>query len=185
MFRSSDAWYVHVGVCDEIDEAAADAPHGWNLELAGPYGLRKAADLQPPGTFQCRERIRHAHADRAHGCAMDRVVGMRKAFRLAVDDEVDVALSPAGHCLASMPRGRRESQRLQHVPELGRFLLVGAELDELDPLAVDAAVRVLQNPLQQVRKRTHAVDRDVRRRPGEEPIVEDLERQHAPIADVP
>ena len=83
---------------------------------------------------------------------------MRKAFRLAIDDQVDVALPPASHRLAAMTIGRREAQGLQHVTELRCLFLVCTELDELDPLTAHPVVRrrcagdALLNLLQQVRE---------------------------------
>ena len=111
---------------------------------------------------------------------------MREAFRLAVDDEVDVALAPASHGFASVAIGRRESQRLQHVTELTGFFLVGTELDELDPLALQrGGPRCCMTCSSKYVSERMPVDCNVRRRPGEEAVVENLEREHALIADFP
>ena len=172
------------GLVHEIEQAAAHAAQRGDLVFARAHRLGKTLELQlARARSSAASRIRHAQSDRAHGRAMHGVIGMREPLRLAVHDDVDVALPPARHRLADVSVRLRKTEREQHLVELLRFFLAGAELDELDSLAGDA--RVLRPPdlLEQIVEGTHAIERDFRGRTGAKSVVENLQRQHAVIAD--
>ena len=60
---------------------------------------------------------------------------MRKSFRLAVHDDIDVTLPPARDGLAQMTVRGSEPQGAQHLAKLARFFFAGTEFDELDAAA--------------------------------------------------
>ena len=119
------------------------------------------------------------------------LIGVGKAVRIGVEDEVDGALRPARHRLrlvlpdlAEPEPGEQAGQRLH-----GSF--ADGELDELDAEAFrprrqhELAARRPLRPSQlvhQVDQRAMAVDGDAARRAGPELVVEDLERQRPVIA---
>src|SRR5688572_9687138 len=79
----------------EIEEAPTHGLQSRNLELVGALRLREPWDLQCVRTVQRCGDILDAEAERAHRGTVNRVIGAREAFRLAVDDEVDGVLPPA------------------------------------------------------------------------------------------
>ena len=106
---------------------------------------------------------------------MHRVEGVRKTLRLAVDDDVDVALAPARDCLANVPVCRNEAQRAQHLTELLRLYLARAELDELDSLANRSRIRRTFHLLQQIFDGAHPVECDFGGGSRAKAVVENLE----------
>jgi len=67
---------------------------------------------------------------------MHGAVGMRKSFRLAVHDNIDIALSPARDRLAHVSVRGSKPQGAQQLAKLARFVFAGAEFDEFDAAAV-------------------------------------------------
>ena len=124
----------------EIEETSANRAQRGDFVLAGTDGLREALHLQPMRALQRRRGIRHAQTDGAHRGAMHGPVGMRESFRLAVHDDVDVALPPARDGLANVAMRGSEPQRAQHLAELARFFFAGAEFDEFHAAAGDPLV---------------------------------------------
>ena len=123
---------------------------------------------------------------------MDQIGGMREAFAVRVDDEVDATLAPQRDILRDVIADMLESEGTQHAAQFRRLGLVGRELDELYPLGadawrhrynVDSEIRLGAGHLiHEVEKRAMAVDRDRARRATAELVVEDFERQWAGIA---
>ena len=68
---------------------------------------------------------------------MNVVVGAREAFRLAVDDKVDVLLPPTCHVLAAVFSDLGETQRREHAAEVDSLGFVGGKLEKLDTPAYD------------------------------------------------
>src|SRR5256885_378723 len=79
----------------------------------------------------------NAESNSAHRCTVNVVVGAREAFRLAVDDKVDVLLPPTCHVLAAVFSDLGETQGREHAAEVDSLGFVGGKLDKLDAPAYD------------------------------------------------
>src|SRR5215213_11145098 len=117
---------------DEVDEAAAEAAHRRNLELARPDPLAERLVDQLHGALDRRRGVGDPQRDRADRRAMGDVEGMGEAFLLAVDDDVDVALAPAGDVLRLVLARLGEAEPGEQRLEIRGGGLVHRELDELD-----------------------------------------------------
>ena len=179
-------------VVDEINEAAAKPAHRRNVELARPDGLMERTVEQPLRAVERCFRVIDAQRDGAHGRAVRDVEGMREAFLLGVDHEIDVALLPARHGLGLVLAGAAEAEAGEELREVRRGPLVDRKLDELDAMAA-RAVRQRRRTrrddaglppqlIEQVDERAMAVDRDRARRARAELVVEDFQRDEAVIA---
>ena len=117
----------------EIDQAAADAAHGRDVELAGADRLAERIVEQQLGAFERGGGVVDFQSERANRRAMRDIEGMREAFLLGVDDEVDAALMPARHGLRLVTAGAAKAERREHVLELGSAGIVDGKLHELRP----------------------------------------------------
>ena len=99
----------------------------------GPTGWRNGSSSSSVGAFERCRRVVDLQPEGAHRRAVGDVEGMREAFLLGVDDEVDVALMPARHGLGLVPAGPPEAERRQQSLELRRAGIVDGELHEFGP----------------------------------------------------
>ena len=81
----------------EIDQAAAEAANGRQLHLARPDRLAERCGRAARGRAPSPPRHPQPQADGADAWPMRDVGGVRKAFPLGIDDEVDGALPPPVH----------------------------------------------------------------------------------------
>ena len=183
-----DLAQVALGI-DEVDQAAAEAAHRRDLQLAGADGLAEGLVEQLLRAVERGGGILHPQADGAHGGAVRDVVGVREAFLLGVDDDVDGALPPARHRLRLVHSGPREAEALQRRLEGDGAALVDGELDELGAEAFRSR-RQRGKPrlrgagprpqlVEQEQQRAVAVDGHAAGRARAELVVEDLERERA------
>ena len=84
---------------EEVDEAAADAAHRRDLELARPHRLTERLIEQQRRPVEGGRGIVHREADCAHRGTVRDVEGVSESFLLEIDDEVDRALQPSRHGL--------------------------------------------------------------------------------------
>jgi hypothetical protein len=116
---------------DQVDQAAADAANGRDVELHRPDRdvVRLGAQLQRPGVGQ--PGVADPERDRAGRGP----VGVREALceapGLGVDDEVDIALAVMADRLGAMPGDRPEPQLFEQAAERRRVL--GGIFDEFKP----------------------------------------------------
>ena len=177
---------------DEIDETAAKAAHRRNVELARTHGLAERTVEQPLRPVERRRGVVDAQRDRAHGRAVRDVERMRKAFRLFVDHQIDVALLPARDALRLVLAGVAEAEARKQLLEAGSRRLVDGEFDELHSLAVRAIGKrrgagygdagLPMELVEQIDQRAMPVDRDRARGARAELVVEDFQRDEAVIA---
>ena len=81
---------------DEVKQAAANSAHRRNVELARSYRLPKRLVEQPHRALDRRGCVIDAQRHGADRSSVRDVEGMGKALGLAINDDVDLALSPAG-----------------------------------------------------------------------------------------
>ena len=89
---------------DEVQQAAADAADGRDLELARTNALAERLLEKVRRAADRRLRVLDPQRDRADRGAVRDVEGVGEALLLAVDDDVDVALLPARDVLGFVDR---------------------------------------------------------------------------------
>src|SRR5579872_6487316 len=117
---------------DEVDEAAADALDRRDVQLhrADPALDRLGAELDRPAIGQ--GRVGDPKRDGTNARAVKPREALRKAFRLGIDDEIDIALTIKRHPFRAMPGDGAEPHALEHRSERRR---VGRGVfDELEPV---------------------------------------------------
>ena len=117
---------------DEIEEAAAEPAHRRNFQFAGADRLPEGHVAQPLGAVEGPGGVVHLEADGAHGRAMRDLIGVGKAVRIGVEDEVDGALRPARHRLRLVLPDLPEPEPGEQAGQRLRGGLADGELDELD-----------------------------------------------------
>src|SRR5829696_1060814 len=152
----------------------------------------KSTSQMPDGALVRRRGVGDPQRDRADRRAMGDVEGMGEAFLLAVDDDVDVALAPAGDVLRLVLARLGEAEPGEQLLEIRGRGLVHRELDELDARARRARRQRRQarnggaGPAPQLveheDQRALPVDRDAARRSGPEAVAEDLVREKPVVA---
>ena len=122
---------------DQIDETSSDPFDGRNVQLHGSDG---ALDLLGPGGDRGTQRVRRildAERHRTGARAMIARKLLRKAVRLGVHDEIDVALTVQGHVLGAVARDAAESHHLEQPAELrGIGRRVFDELETIGPQGI-------------------------------------------------
>jgi len=106
---------------DQIDETSSDAFDGRDVQFHGSDG---ALDLLGPGGYRRMQRVRgilDAERHRAGARAMIARKPLRKAVRLGVHDEIDIALTEQGHVLGAVACDAAESHHLEEPAELRRI----------------------------------------------------------------
>ena len=106
---------------DEIDQAAADALDGRDVQLhgtrrrwPGPGAKRQRALIGPGG-------VGDAERHRARAGAVLAGEGLREAVGLGIDDEVETALAMQRHVLGAVPGDDGEPHPLEQVTQPGRI----------------------------------------------------------------
>jgi hypothetical protein len=115
---------------DQVEGAAADADDGGNVQLHRPRlaGVRPGAPLQRPAVGGARVADPEGHGAGAGAVRIGKALS--RAVRLAVQDEVDVALAEVQHVLGPVPPDGAKAHGLEHVREGSG--VGGGELDELE-----------------------------------------------------
>ena len=124
---------------DQVQRRAANALDGGQVQLHRP-GLdfnRLRAEFKRATVSQVR--ILHAKRHAAGARAMLGGKVARNAFRLAVDNEVDLALAVQHHVLGAVPRHQRETHALKH-----RLQHARGGRGELDEFKAHQAHRVVK-----------------------------------------
>src|SRR5260221_1663248 len=168
----------------EIKQAPAQPAHGRDVELARPYRLPERLVEELHRAIESGRGIVDAQRHRADRRPVRDVERVRKPLLLAVDDDVDVALAPAGDRLRLVDAGRGEAEPAQHRLERRCGPLVDRELQELDALArrrrrqgrraayIDAGR--FAELVQHEEERALTVDGNASGGPGTEPVAEDF-----------
>src|SRR5437868_2226528 len=130
-------YFALVARLHEVDEAPAYSMDRGHLQFCQPQWVREFADLQTSCPKHRFLQPLNAQSDSAHRCTVNVVVGAREAFRLAVDDKVDVLLPPTCHALAAVFSDLGETQGREHAAEVDSLGFVGGKLDKLDAPAYD------------------------------------------------
>src|SRR5450432_3130337 len=114
----------------EVDQTAADALDGWNVEL---HRSRRRGTCLCSEREGARIRIARVGDSKGHGAGA-RAMGagklLRKTVVLRVDDEVDVALIVQGHVLRTMPRNRPQAHAFEQTTQ--QFRIRRGVLDEFE-----------------------------------------------------
>src|SRR5438552_4918234 len=119
----------------KIEQAAADAADRGNFQFARPDRLIEGARLQGFGTRHGGADVVDVDRDGANAGAVGDEVRMGKAVRLAIDDELDIALRPALDVLAAVGAGLAKTELAEQRRQIFRLGLVGRELDEANAAA--------------------------------------------------
>ena len=128
---------------DEIDEAAADAFDGRDVELHRPRRTRDrlGAELDGPGVGPAR--ILDAKRHGAHRGAVHPGEGLGEAVGLGIDDEIDIALAIEGDILGTMPGEGAEAEALEKRAELA---YVGRRVfDEFESVGAHRVVEAIRH----------------------------------------
>ena len=174
---------------DEVEQAAAQAAHRRDVELARADRLAEGLVEKLDRPRHRRRRVVHLQRDGADRRAVGDVEGMGEALLVGVDDEVDAALAPAVDRLGLVLPRLGEAEAAQDALELLGRPLVHGELDELDAAAARARRQLRQarhgragpaaKLVEEEAERALAVDGDAAGGAGPEAVVEDLEREQA------
>src|ERR1700722_750473 len=94
---------------DQVDETSADALNRRNIELHRSHG---AFDLARTGGNRIAQRAGGILDAKGHGAGTGPMVPrelLRKAIRLGVDDEIDIALAVERHVFGAVPGDTRKA----------------------------------------------------------------------------
>src|SRR3984893_4696583 len=172
---------------DEVQKTTSKPTYRRNLEIAGSDSLSERLIQKLLSAFHSGISILHLQSDRTDRRTVRDVEGMGKTLFLAVDNDVYIALAPAGYRLGLVHAGFRKAEALQDRFERGRGGFIDGEFDEFHAAADrsgrqgrqarDFLAGLPAQLVQQMDQRALPIDRDATRRAGAELIVEDLERQ--------
>ncbi|MNZ60154.1 hypothetical protein D3C78_782160 [compost metagenome] len=189
---------ARLALLHQVDQAAVGGAHGGDFALVGadqaterlaPEGLRA---LQRMGAVTYPQR----------GGAQRRAVGFEEVvgegIRLAVEDDVDVALAQQADVLRAVLAGAGETELFQPAGQTRTLAFVDGEFEELHTVVATGrrrreeyvevgrrhgvAFQQLARLLFQVEQRAQAIRRIGAGRRGAETVVEDFQRQRPSIA---
>ena len=117
---------------DEVDQAAADPLDGRDIELHRPDLAVHRLGAEPDRALVGLGGVGDAKRHRADRRAMQPGKGLGKAFRLGIEDEIDLALFVEGDVLRAVSRRRGKPHALE---QRRQCLRVGPGIfDELEPV---------------------------------------------------
>ena len=171
---------------DEVEQAAADAAHGRQLELALADRAAEMLAQEGVGAVDRGRGVVDAQRDGGDGEAVQELERVGEALVLEVEDDADVALAVQLDVLGAVAVGAAKAQGLEHGAERGGAAGLVDELQELDALHLGdgAGARAEAQLLVEPAERAHAVDRGLARRAGAEIVAEDLVADPALVADL-
>ena len=103
-------------IVDKVHDATADAADRRDLQFSRAHRLLEGLGAQRAGPLDGGGGILDLQTDVADRGAMHQIGGMSEAFRLHIDDDVDVALSVQLNILGDVPTAAPEAQFAQQTP---------------------------------------------------------------------
>jgi hypothetical protein len=165
---------------EQVDQAAADATDSRYLEFAAQYRLSEWRGQERPCTIGGGMRIINAKPERANRRTVRYIKRVGETFAFAINDKIDVALTPYGHVLRFVFAPFAEAEASEDRFEIVRRCVICRELNELNAFATgpwrQGFGSVVADSVSEKDQRSHAVCGDRSRRPGAELIVEYFQR---------
>ena len=182
---------------DEIEQASAQSAHRRNFQLARADRLAERRVAELLGAVERGRRVVDLQAHRANRRSVRKLMRVREAVLVAVEDEIDPALRPARDRLRLVLADLAESQSGEQLRQFRRRAVVRREFKELDTEASRARrdlrrgqslsgfaerARAAAHLVHEIDERALAIDRDAARRARAKLVVEDFERQQTAVA---
>ena len=127
---------VLAGGFQKIQQAAAHAPDRGNFQFARPYRLIEGQRLERFRALHGFFGIIDINRDGADSRAVGDIVRVGKAIRLAIDDQLDIALRPSLHVLAAMRTGLAKTELAEQRGQIPGFGFIDSKFDKSDAAAL-------------------------------------------------
>ncbi len=122
---------------DQVQQASIQTAQGRDLVLAGAGWAVEDGGLVGLGPLQHLLHPLDQNRHRADRGAVHLVVGLGKAARLAVENEINLPLLPQAYLLGAVLAALLEAQGLEELGQGGGHLLADGELHEGHPAGLD------------------------------------------------